>query len=87
MPATGMRVIEYVPQGFIGKFLWAYMDNISIYSDTLVDHIAHIRTVCQCPQEHKIIISPKKYNSFAKGLNLLRHYIDKRGMHTDPEKI
>jgi hypothetical protein len=43
VPATTMQVIQYVLQGFIGKFMWAYLDNISIYSDTLADHIGHIQ--------------------------------------------
>jgi hypothetical protein len=42
VPATAIRVIEYVLQGFIGKFLLIYLDDISIYSDTLADYIDHI---------------------------------------------
>jgi hypothetical protein len=86
-PATAMRVIEYALQGYIGKFMWAYLDDISIYSDTLADHIGHIQAVCQCVQEHKIIVSPKKYIFFAKRLNPLKHCIDEKGVRTDPEMI
>ena len=38
-PATAMRVIEHVLEGCIGKFVWAYLDDINIYSDTLDEHI------------------------------------------------
>jgi hypothetical protein len=42
VPATAMRDIEHVLQGFVGRFVWAYLDNISIYSNTLADHRGHI---------------------------------------------
>jgi hypothetical protein len=41
-PATAMQIIEYVLQGFIEKFAQAYLTDISIYSNTLADHIGHI---------------------------------------------
>jgi hypothetical protein len=63
------------------------LNDISIYSDTLADHRAQIGAVSQYLQEHKIITSSKKYNFFAARLNLLVHYIDEKGIHTDPEKI
>jgi hypothetical protein len=86
-PATAMRVIHYVLQDFIRKFMSVYLDDISIYSDTLADHIGHIQAVCQCLQEHKIIVSPKNCNFFAKKVNLLGHYIDEKGVHRDSEKF
>jgi hypothetical protein len=85
--ATAMQVIKYMLQGFIEKFVWAYLDNIGIYSDTLADYIAQIWTVCQCLQKHKIIALPKTYNLFVKRLNFLGHYINKKGVHTDTERI
>jgi len=32
--ATAMRVIEYVLDGLIGKNVWTYLDDITIFSDT-----------------------------------------------------
>jgi hypothetical protein len=85
--ATAMQVIEYILQGFIGNFMWAYLDDISIYSDTLANHTSHIQAVCQYLQDHNIIALPMKCNFFGKRLNFLGHYINEKGVHTDIEKI
>jgi hypothetical protein len=45
-PTTAMWVIEYILEGFIGNFIWAYLDDFNIYSDTFVVHIQHCRLVC-----------------------------------------
>jgi len=86
-PATAMRVIEHVLDGLIGKNVWAYLDDITIFSDTQEDHIRDVREVCQRLQQHKIRASPKKCNFFAEKLALLGHVIDYQGIHADPEKI
>ena len=86
-PATAMRVIKHVLDGLIGKNVWAYHDDITIFSDTQEDHIRDVREVCQRLQQHKIRASPKKCNFFAKNLALLGHVIDDQGIHADPEKI
>ena len=46
-PCTAMRVMEYVLDGLIGKTVWAYLDDITIFSDTFENHIRDIRQVCQ----------------------------------------
>jgi hypothetical protein len=66
VPVTAIWVIENVLQYWIEKSVLAYLDDISIYSDILVDHLAHIQVVCQCLQKYKIIASPKKCNFFTK---------------------
>jgi hypothetical protein len=72
-PATAMRVIEFVLDGLIGKCVWAYMDDITIYSDTWEDYIEDIREVCRRLQKHQIRASLKKCTFFAKELALLVH--------------
>ena len=41
-----MRVIEHVLDALIGKNVWAYLDDITIFSDTQEDHIRDVREVC-----------------------------------------
>ena len=40
--STAMRVMEFVLDRLIGKTVWAYLDNITIFSDTKEDHIQDI---------------------------------------------
>ena len=86
-PSTAMRVMEFVLDGLIGKTVWAYLDDIRIFSDTKEDHIRDIRQVCQRLQDHQVKASPAKCKFFADRLPLLGHVIDDQGIHADPEKI
>ena len=84
---TEMRVMEYVFDGLIGKTVWAYLDDITIFSDTFENHIRDICQVCKRLQDHKIQASPSKCNFFADKLPLLGPVIDDQGIHANPEKI
>ena len=86
-PGTTMQVMEYVLDQLIGKTVWAYLDNITIFSDTLENHIQDILQVRKRFQEHKIRAWPSKCNFFADRLPLLGHVIDDQEIYRDPEKI
>ena len=40
-----MRVMEFVLDGLIGQTVRAYLDDITIFSDTKEDHIRDVREV------------------------------------------
>src|SRR5256884_1469218 len=86
-PSTFMRIINYILQSFLGIFVFVYLDDIFIYSDTLKDHIDHIKQVCLKLREHRLYASAKKSQFFADKLEILGHYIDNQGIHADPSKI
>src|SRR6184192_639302 len=86
-PSTFMRIINYILQAFLGIFVFVYLDDIFIYSDTLEDHIDHIKQVCLKLREHLLYTSAKKSQFFADKLEILGHYIDNQGIHADPSKI
>jgi len=75
-PSRAMRVMEYVLDELIGKTVGAYLDNITIFSDTFENHVHNIRQVCQRLQDHHIRAFPSKGNFFADRLPLLGHVID-----------
>ena len=64
-PSTAMQVREFDLDGLSGKTVWAYLDDITIFSDTKEDHIRDIRQVCQTLQNHKIRASQAKCKLFA----------------------
>src|SRR5437763_1641722 len=64
-PSIFMRIINYILQAFLGIFIFVYLDNIFIYSDTLEDHIDHIKQVCLKLYEHQLYASAKKSQFFA----------------------
>src|SRR6266480_6399468 len=86
-PSTFMRIINYILQSFLGIFIFVYLDDIFIYSDSLKDHVNHIKQVCLQLQEHQLYASAKKSQFFVDKLEILGHYIDNQGIHADPSKI
>ena len=45
-PGTFIRIIFDLLDDYIGQFIWVYIDDILIYSDTEEDHMKHIGIVC-----------------------------------------
>src|SRR5216110_1053958 len=82
-----MQIINYILQSFLGIFIFVYLDDIFIYSDTLEDHIDHIKQVCLKLREHRLYASAKKSQFFVDKLEILGHYIDNQGIHADLLKI
>jgi hypothetical protein len=44
-PATYQALMNHLFSPYIGRFLDVYLDDIIIYSDTLEDHISHVKLV------------------------------------------
>ena len=87
VPSTAMRVMKFDLDGLIGKTVWAYKDDITIFSKTKEDHIRDIRQVFQRLQDHNIRALISKCKFLANKLPLLGHIIDDQEIDTDPEKI
>ena len=56
------RQMNHVLEPYINKFAIVYLDDICIYSETLEQHIEHLRLVLQKFREHQlVIIMPKSF--------------------------
>ena len=44
-PASFQRLLENIPQNYIGKFVILYIDNIPIFSSTFEDHLSRVAQV------------------------------------------
>ena len=86
-PATFVRVMEDLFNDELGKFVWVYIDDIFIFSNTFEEHIAHIKQVCNKLRLQEFYANPRKSIFFAPKLEILGHMIDDEGIHPAPEKI
>ena len=82
-----MRVMEDALSDYLGEFVWVYLDDILIFSNTPEDHIKHVDLVCKKLKEVQLFASPKKSVFFADWLEILGHIIDDKGVQPMPEKI
>jgi len=46
-PGTFMRIMSDQLADNLGQFMWVYIPNILIYSDTKEEHWKHIARVCE----------------------------------------
>ena len=52
-PATFVRAIEDLFHDELGKFIWIYIDDIFIFSNSFEEHIEHVQHACRKLKEHK----------------------------------
>ena len=86
-PATMMRIMNSVLAEFLGKFVWVYLDDILIFSDTEEEHIEHLRMVFQKMREHKFYLRMDKCDLMMDELEVLGHIIKEGKIIPAPEKI
>lgn len=86
-PSTFQRFITNLFRDFIGKFVYAYLDDIFIFSESIEDHQDHIRQVIERLREAKMELNPKKCDFFSEKIDCLGHIIDDQGIHADSSKM
>ena len=47
---------------YLNKFVIVYLNNILIFSNTLKEHIKHLKMIFQKLQKNEFYAKPKKYN-------------------------
>lgn len=86
-PATFQSLMNYLFSAYIGVFMDVYLDDIVIYSNTLEDHIKHVKIVIDILSREKLYLSQKKLQFLCKELKLLGRIIDDQGIRMDPLKV
>lgn len=86
-PATYQAVMNHIFAPYIGVFMDVYLDDIVIYSDTIEDHMKHVRTVFEVLRREKFFLGADKMNFFATKLKILGHVLDEKGIAMDPHKV
>ena len=86
-PSTFQRFITNLFRDFIGKFVYAYLDDIFIFSESIEDHQDHIRQVIERLHEAKMELNPKKCDFFSEKIDCLGRIIDDQGIHADSSKM
>ena len=85
--ATYQSLMNYIFAPYIGVFLDVYLDDIVIYSDTLEDHIEHVKTAIDILRKEELYLSSSKLHFLGQEMKVLGRIIDDQGIRMDPEKV
>ena len=86
-PATFQRAMNEIFADLVGKIMFVYIDDITIYSRTFEEHLRHLRIILDRLRQYHLFLKPKKCTIASNQINLLRHIIDEHGVKTDPMKV
>lgn len=86
-PATYQALMNHLFSAFIGRFMDIYLDDIVVYSDSLDEHVSHVKQVIDILAREKLYLSRDKLHFLEKELNLLGRIIDDQGIRMDPHKV
>jgi hypothetical protein len=86
-PATYQSLMNHIFGPYLGVWMDVYLDDIMIYSNSLREHVKHVRTVFKILREQKLFLNPKKMQFLAPELHVLGHRITDKGIKMDPHKV
>ena len=86
-PATYQALMNFIFSAYIGRFMDVYLDDIVIYSDTLEDHVRHVKIILDILRKEKLYLSRSKLRFIVPELTLLGRVIDANGIWMDSAKV
>ncbi|GJZ32919.1 gypsy/ty3 retroelement polyprotein [Tanacetum coccineum] len=86
-PSTFQSLMIKVFKQYLRKFVLVFFDDILIYSQTMKDHVLHLKTVLETMRSHKLYDKRSKYVFGTDKVEYLGHVTSAKGVATDPKKI
>ena len=86
-PATFLRLMTAIFREVIGIFVYTYLDDLFIFSDTLEEHERHLEYVFQKLRENHLFLEKAKCDLYSTNMDCLGHIIDSHGLHADADKM
>ena len=86
-PSTHQTLMNHLFSPYIGRFLDVYMDDLVISSETLEEHVRHVKLVLDILKRERLYLSRSKLHFVSPKLKLLGRIIDDQGISMDAEKV
>ncbi len=86
-PATFQAIMNHLFSSYIGRFMDVYLDDIIVYSNTLEEHMKHVKLIIDILKKEKFYLRENKVHFLAKELKVLGHIVDRQGICMDPDKV
>lgn len=85
--ATYQTLMNHLFASYMGVFMYVYLDDIIIFSDSIEDHLKHIRIVFNILRKERLFLGPNKMQFFTEELRILGHVVSDEGIRMDPHKV
>ena len=86
-PATFQRLMNTIFKDELDDFILVYLDDILIFSQTLQEHISHIRQALEKLREAKLYARLHKCSFFQEQVEYLGFDVSARGVSPSPAKV
>ena len=86
-PAVFQALVNDTLRDMLNRFVFVYLDEILIFSKTLLEHILHVRQVLRCLLQSQLYVKIQKHEFHISQVSFLGHIISTAGIQMDPVKI
>lgn len=84
-PSTFQRMMDQIVKDF--TFVRVYLDDVVVFSESLIEHIVHLRAVFEAIAKAGLKLKVTKCEFAISAVKLLGHVVDNGGVHVDVEKV
>lgn len=85
--ATYQSLMNHLFGPYISVWMDVYLDDIVIYSDTLTEHIDHVKAVIDILKKETLYLSLSKLHFLCQEMKILGRIVNAEGVRMDPSKV
>jgi hypothetical protein len=86
-PATFYTFMNDIFREWFNDFVVVFIDNILVYSNSMEEHVQHLRKVFQRLRENKLYAKFEKCEFGVSEVDFLGHRITQKGLKMDDHKV
>lgn len=86
-PTTFCNFMNDVLYEYLDRFVVVYLDDIVVYSESLANHLDHLRLVFSRLREHKLFVKQEKCEFCRREIIFLGHRVSQGRIRMDERKV
>uniref|UniRef100_A0A674PMU1 Gypsy retrotransposon integrase-like protein 1 n=1 Tax=Takifugu rubripes TaxID=31033 RepID=A0A674PMU1_TAKRU len=86
-PAVFQALINDVLRDMLNKFIFVYLDDILIFSESEEEHVQHVRLVLQRLLENRLFVKAEKCDFHTTSISFLGFVVARGQLSPDPAKV